>query len=299
MKRVLFPLLFLLFIFWSIPASPAQVTLAWDQSNEAAGYKIYWGTSSNNYNWVIDVGNDLTVTLTDNQLPNGPTYYFVATAYDLFKWESDYSNEISYNTVTACSYSISPDSSYFSASGGSGTFTVATQSGCVWSASIDASWITIASGANGTGNGTVSYSVAPNVDGATRTIGSTIAGELITISQAGIQQYAIAASAGTGGMISPNGSVSVGQGENQTFSITPTTGYAIFNVIVDGVSVGTSGNYTFLNITTNHSIEASFSTSSEYDFDDLSRTSPSPPIVTNKFTGTDWLMAIFGLLIFH
>ena len=76
-------------------AYAAQVTLAWDASDGAAGYKIYYGTTSNNYTSVVDVGTNLTYTFTD--LPDGNTYYFAATAYDASHLESDYSAEISYN----------------------------------------------------------------------------------------------------------------------------------------------------------------------------------------------------------
>jgi hypothetical protein len=80
-------------------AYAAQVTLAWDTSDEAAGYKIYYGTASNNYTAVVDVGTELTYTFTD--LPDGHTYYFAATAYDATHLESDYSTEISYNATTS------------------------------------------------------------------------------------------------------------------------------------------------------------------------------------------------------
>jgi hypothetical protein len=76
----------------------AQVTLAWDSSDEAAGYKIYYGTTSNNYTFVVDVGNNLNHTFTD--LPDGNTYYFAATAYDVSHLESDYSGEVSYNAIS-------------------------------------------------------------------------------------------------------------------------------------------------------------------------------------------------------
>jgi hypothetical protein len=79
-------------------AYAAQVTLAWDASAEAAGYKIYYGTTSNNYTSVVDVANKLTYTFED--LPDGNTYYFAATAYDASDLESDYSTEISYDTTS-------------------------------------------------------------------------------------------------------------------------------------------------------------------------------------------------------
>ena len=63
---------------------------------------------------------------------------------------------------------------------------------------------------------------------------------------------------GTGGTISPSGSVSVNHGANQTFIIAPTGGYAISNVLVDGVSQGTVSSFTFSNVTANHAISATF-----------------------------------------
>ena len=192
-------------------ADAAQVTLAWDESNGAAGYKIYSGTTSNSYTWVVDVGN--TTSYTTANLTDGYTYYFAATAYDASSLESDYSDEVSYNANTVpCSYSISPASASFNTSGGSGNITVTTQSGCAWSASSGVSWITITSGSSGTGSGTVAYSVTSN-SGAARSVVSTIAGKLFTFNQSGTtQSYTITASAGTGGSISPTGSVSVTSG---------------------------------------------------------------------------------------
>jgi hypothetical protein len=71
--------------------------------------------------------------------------------------------------------------------------------------------------------------------------------------------YNITASAGTGGTITPNGSVPVLCGGSQTFTITPTTGYHITNVVVDGVSQGAISSYTFPNVVANgHTIIASF-----------------------------------------
>ena len=112
-------------------ANAAQVTLAWDESDGAAGYKIYSGTTSNSYTWVVDVGN--VTSYTTENLTDGYTYYFAATAYDESGLESDYSDEVSYSASTVpCSYAISPASASFNTSGGSGSITVTTQSGCSW-----------------------------------------------------------------------------------------------------------------------------------------------------------------------
>ncbi len=74
--------------------------------------------------------------------------------------------------------------------------------------------------------------------------------------------YTISASAGTGGTISPTGSVAVSQGLNQSFTIAPSTGYKIAGVMVDGASKGAVTSYTFSNVTANHTIAASFTTAS-------------------------------------
>ena len=72
----------------------AQVTLAWNPNTEKdlAGYKIYYGTSSGNYDASVDVGNWTSCTIAE--LEEGQTYYFGATAYDFDGNESDFSSEV-------------------------------------------------------------------------------------------------------------------------------------------------------------------------------------------------------------
>lgn len=70
--------------------------------------------------------------------------------------------------------------------------------------------------------------------------------------------HTIRASAGANGTISPAGWTSVGEGGEQTFTITPDAGYAVAKVLVDGRSVGAVASYTFRNVTQDHTIEAVF-----------------------------------------
>ena len=70
--------------------------------------------------------------------------------------------------------------------------------------------------------------------------------------------YAITASAGANGSISPSGSVSVSNGASQAFTITPNTGYQVQDVLVDGASVGALTSYSFTNVTAAHTIAATF-----------------------------------------
>ncbi len=72
--------------------------------------------------------------------------------------------------------------------------------------------------------------------------------------------YTIVASAspaGTGA-IAPSGNVKVAPGANQTFTLTPATGYHVKDLIVDGSSQGALLSYTFSNVQTNHAISATF-----------------------------------------
>ena len=74
----------------------------------------------------------------------------------------------------------------------------------------------------------------------------------------GYSYYTIKATAGAGGSISPSGSVSVREGRDQTFTITPDKGYAVSNVKIDGKSIGAVKSYTFENVRRTHTIEVIF-----------------------------------------
>ncbi len=71
------------------------VTLAWDANLESdlAGYKIYHGIETGNYDTVIDVTNVINYTV--SSLTPSTLYYFVVTAYDLWGNESKFSAEVS------------------------------------------------------------------------------------------------------------------------------------------------------------------------------------------------------------
>ena len=77
-------------------------------------------------------------------------------------------------------------------------------------------------------------------------------------SSSSVRRYDIEADAGRGGDISPDGRVRVRRGENQTFRITADDGYEIYDVEVDGESVGAVSRYTFENVREDHTISATF-----------------------------------------
>ena len=92
-------------IFWgdrSTSKSLLQAHFSWRPNQEAdlAGYKIYYGTVSGRYDHVVDMGNPAvqgdTVQATVGGLAAGTPYYFAATAYDKYGFESDYSQEVAW-----------------------------------------------------------------------------------------------------------------------------------------------------------------------------------------------------------
>lgn len=102
--------------------------------------------------------------------------------------------------------------------------------------------------------------------------------------------YAITPSAGTGGTISPGSLTNVTQGNSLTFTITPDSGYIINEVLVDGFNnpvAVTSGSYTFVNVTTTHTIAASFTQVFEIAASAGAGGSISPSGTTNMVIGND------------
>ncbi|HTI36523.1 MAG TPA: BACON domain-containing carbohydrate-binding protein [Vicinamibacterales bacterium] len=91
---------------------------------------------------------------------------------------------------STCTYAIAPTS--YDAIRDADAVDVAVTAGptCAWTATTDATWVTIATGATGTGNGTVHLAIDANA-GSARSAVVTIAGQPFAIRQAGICTYAI------------------------------------------------------------------------------------------------------------
>jgi hypothetical protein len=81
----------------SWPAAAADVTLAWDASARATGYRLSYGQASGSYHTVLDVGPALTVRV--QGLTEDTEYFFAATAHTAAGTESLYSNEVRHTPV--------------------------------------------------------------------------------------------------------------------------------------------------------------------------------------------------------
>jgi Putative binding domain, N-terminal/Viral BACON domain len=84
---------------------------------------------------------------------------------------------------TGCSYTIGVDALTLGAAGGAGEVPVSASPGCAWNAQSQVPWITLTTASAGSGSGTVGFSVAAS-DGPTRTGTLTVAGRVVTITQA-------------------------------------------------------------------------------------------------------------------
>ena len=85
-----------LFLLTAPVCPAADITLAWDPNPEPTveGYRVYYGTSSYYYTFVVDAGDQTVITIS-GLLP-GVTYFFSATAYSTTGDESFFSGEIAY-----------------------------------------------------------------------------------------------------------------------------------------------------------------------------------------------------------
>ena len=75
--------------------------------------------------------------------------------------------------------------------------------------------------------------------------------------------YTITATAGANGSITPSGAVGVAAGGSQTFTISPSSGYVLDTLKVDGLEVTATTSYTFSDVNANHTIEVTFKQESQ------------------------------------
>jgi hypothetical protein len=153
----------------------------------------------------------------------------------------------------ACSFSVAPTSVAPGAAGGAQSASVTTAAGCNWTAASNASWISVTAGASGSGNGTVSYTVAGNSGAATRTGTLTVAGQTITVTQAGQTcSYTV----------SPTSVAAAATGGAQSATVTAAAGCswtAVSNAAWISVTAGSTGSG---NGTVSYSVDANSSTTS-------------------------------------
>ncbi|MGA9773285.1 MAG: M64 family metallopeptidase [Blastocatellia bacterium] len=155
-----------------------------DSVTISAGAGCGW-TAVSNDNWIIitsansgTTSNVVTYTVRENFTASARTGSLTIAGQTFIVIQNGVSGG-------SCSYSISPAFQSFTKTGGSGAVSVSAGSGCAWGAVSNVNWITITSGNNGIGNGTVNYTVAANPGTNGRAGKITIAGKTYSVKQTG------------------------------------------------------------------------------------------------------------------
>ena len=223
------------------PSGSASAAISYNGSNGAPGSGGNYGLSGKSV-WGSPRFVDTTSTAAlDAHLGSGSYADNASGPTHIDGYAGAYApGAATYWTITASAGSngsISPSGAVSVVQGASQTFTITPNTNyAVDSLKVDGAYV-----------GALTTYTFTNVQAA-HTIAATF--------KASVTNYTITASAINGVSISPNGPVTVASGGSQAFTITPTTGYHIVGISVDGSGVGTSSPYTFTNVTANHTIAA-------------------------------------------
>ena len=146
------------------------------------------------------------------------------------------------NQANGCSISLSPPNVSVPAGGAKNSVGITAGAGCSWSASSGVPWITITSGGNGSGNGTVAYTVDAS-SGPARSGALTIGGQTFTVSQASGCNYQVNPTSFNVGPPGGTRSVTVTVGAGCTWTVTTNVNWI---TVTNGVSGSGSGSTEFV-----------------------------------------------------
>jgi hypothetical protein len=225
-------------LLFTPPGYCVQANLAWDPDTEqVAGYEVWYGPSSGHYTANLNVGNATTATL-QNLSP--AVYYITVTAYDSSGDQSSYSPELVIYPLTSSAGtggSISPAGTFFQSQGGSQNFTITPASG------YSVSEVTV----DGVSVGAVASYPLTNITSA-HTISAVFSPS---------PSYTVTPSAGSGGSLGPSTPQTVDYDGTVSFSVNPNTGFSISSVTgCNGTLKGNS--YTTGPITGDCTVTATF-----------------------------------------
>jgi hypothetical protein len=161
-------------ILWAAENSSPAVLHAYDATNLAT--ELYNSNQAANSRDHFGTGNKYIVPT----VANGKVYVGTTNGVGVFG--------------LLCSYALTPTHNSFPVAGATGQVTVTASSGCPWSASSNAAWLT--SSSSGTGNGIVNYTVAANSGLDERGGTLTIGGQIFVVTQAGTSPVSTLSRAG-------------------------------------------------------------------------------------------------------
>jgi hypothetical protein len=176
------------------PESFGTFTIRWTGGDADAGdtptVALYYDTDQNPNNGKTLLVQGLPMAQgswvwNTASLPLG-TYYIYGETLDALNVSGAYGDAPVVRATAPCIFSLAPTSASAAYAGGAGTVGLtASAPTCNWTATSNASFITVTGGAAGAGNGTVSYNVARNPGRPARSGTITIGGQVFTINQAG------------------------------------------------------------------------------------------------------------------
>jgi plastocyanin len=151
-----------------------------------------------------------------------------------------------------CTFTLAPTSASVPSTASSASVSVTAASGCAWTAVSNDGFITITSGASGSGNGTVSYAVAANTTTAARTGSLTIAGQTFTITQAAPAPctFTLAPTSASVPSTASSASVSVTAASGCAWTAVSSSGFLTVTSGASGSGNGTVGYNVAANTTT-------------------------------------------------
>jgi hypothetical protein len=213
----------------SVPASAAT-----GKVSVSTGAGCNW-TASSNASW-------LTITSGSNGSGNGEVHYSAAAATGPARsgTMTIAGRTFTLNQGDGCTFSLSATSANIDDGGGQGTFSVQTGGGCGWTASSAVPWITISSGASGTGNGTVRFTVAAN-GGPSRSAAITAGGQTFTVQQGNGCSYSLSSSGQNVPAAGGTGSVNVSSNGGCSWTATSNANWLTITSGANGSGNGSVG----------------------------------------------------------
>jgi hypothetical protein len=156
-------------------------SLAWISASGATSFDVYFGTPAT----PPYVASTSSPNYSPATLNPGSTYYWQVVAKN--STGSNASAIWSFTTAQSCSATVRAASPYsIAVSGGSPAVTITAAQGCSWGYTSPVPWVTFQpSGGLSTGNGSLAFTVAASDSPAPRNATVTVAGQSLTISQAG------------------------------------------------------------------------------------------------------------------
>jgi hypothetical protein len=172
------------------------------------------------------------------QLPGATSYTFTDVAADHYINAYFEPSALTITAAAAANGSISPAGAIAVTSGSNMTYTITPNAGFMVAALV------------------VDGSVLPGA--ATYTFANVAASHYINAYFKPIATFEITSAAAANGNISPAGATAVTSGSNQTYTITPNTGFTVAALVVDGTVLPGTTTYTFMNVTGSHYVNAYF-----------------------------------------